>query len=244
MSSRSAVHEATQFTPAMLMFGRELRVPLDLLIGRPQEELDDRGYPEYVERLRKSVETVHNFALVHQQERSLRMKRRYDMRIVASTFGSGDLVWLHNPQRKKGILPKLRRPWEGSYVVVERLNDVVYRIQWGPWAKPKVVHRDRLWNYSGVECADWFQGPLQDKSEDVSTRTSTQQENQEDNTKGSVSVRRSRRRQNLPPRFRKKNSQDKEVYDRASGQQQDQDGLRQSSRKRRNPPRYRDYEMT
>ena len=53
------------------------------------------------------------------------MKRQYDMRIVASTFGSGDLVWLHNPQRKKGILPKLRRPWEGSYVVVERLNDVM-----------------------------------------------------------------------------------------------------------------------
>ena len=70
MSYRSAVHEATKFTPAMLMFGWELCVPLDLLIGHPQEELDDRGYPEYqhVERLRKSVETVHNFALVHQQE--------------------------------------------------------------------------------------------------------------------------------------------------------------------------------
>ena len=125
MSYRSAVHEATKFTPAMLMFGRELRVPLDLLIGRPQEELDDRGYPEYVERLRKSVETVHNFALVHQQEGSLRMKSRYNMHIVAATFGSGDLVWLHNPQRNKGISPKLRRPWEGPYVVVERLNDVV-----------------------------------------------------------------------------------------------------------------------
>ena len=121
---------------AMLMFGRELRVPLDLLIGRPQEELDDRGYPEYVKRLRESVETVHNFVRVHQQEGSLRMKRWYDVRIVASTFGSGDLVWLHNPQRKKGISPKLRRPWEGPYVVVERLNDVVYRIQRGPRAKP------------------------------------------------------------------------------------------------------------
>jgi len=43
MSYRSAVHETTKFTPAMLMFGRELSVPLDLLIGRPQEELDDRG---------------------------------------------------------------------------------------------------------------------------------------------------------------------------------------------------------
>ena len=67
------------------------------------------------------------------------------MHIVASTFGSGDLVWLHNPQRKKGISPKLRRPWEGPYVAVEQLNDVVYRIQWGPWKKPEVVHRDRLW---------------------------------------------------------------------------------------------------
>ena len=66
------------------------------------------------------------------------------MHIVASAFGSGDLVWLHNPQRKKGISPKLRQPWEGPYVVEEWLNDVVYWIQCGPQKKPKVVHRDHL----------------------------------------------------------------------------------------------------
>ena len=76
MSYCSAVHETTKFTLAMLMFGRELHVPLDLLIGCPQEEPEDRGYPEYVERLRESVETVHNFARVHQQAGTLRMKRR------------------------------------------------------------------------------------------------------------------------------------------------------------------------
>ena len=54
MSYHSAVHETTKFTPALLMCGWELHVPLDLLIGRPQEELGDRGYPEYVERLRES----------------------------------------------------------------------------------------------------------------------------------------------------------------------------------------------
>jgi len=127
---------------------------------------------------------------------------------------------------------------------VEQLNDVVYRIQRGPRKKPNVVHRDRLWKYSGVERADWFQGPVQEKSEDVSSRTTTQQENQEVNTKGRARVRRPKRRQKLPPRFRKKNSQDKkEARDRASRQQQDQEGLRRSSRKQRNPPRYRDYEM-
>jgi len=52
MSYRSAVHETTKFNPAMLMFGQELCVPLDLLIGCPQEKPEDRGYPEYVERLR------------------------------------------------------------------------------------------------------------------------------------------------------------------------------------------------
>ena len=106
-----------------------MHVPLDLLIGCPQDEPEGRGYPGYVESLRESVETVDNFARVHQQEGSLKMKRWYDMHIVASTFGSGDLVWLHNPQRKKNILPKLRWPWKRPYVVVERLNDVVYRIQ-------------------------------------------------------------------------------------------------------------------
>jgi len=51
ISYRLAVHETTKFTPVMLMFGRELRVPLDLLIGHPQEEREYRGYPEYVERV-------------------------------------------------------------------------------------------------------------------------------------------------------------------------------------------------
>ena len=71
--------------------------------------------------------------------------------------------------RKEGRLGKVKTAMEGAYVVVEWLNDVVYRIQWSPWKKPKVVHRDRLWKYSRVECADLFQGPAQDKSEDVSS---------------------------------------------------------------------------
>ena len=147
MSYRSAVHETTKLTPAMLMFGRELRVPLDLLLGRPHADIEELSYLEYGERLRASIATVHDFARDHQQAGSQRTKRRYDIRSEAFTFRKGGLVWLYNPQRKKGKSPKLSRPWEGPYVVVEPLNDVVYRIQRGPRAKPKVVHRDRLWQY-------------------------------------------------------------------------------------------------
>ena len=36
----------------------------------------------------------------------------------------------------------------------------MYRIQRRSRAKPKVVHRDRLWNNCGEEHADWFKGPV------------------------------------------------------------------------------------
>ena len=62
MSYCSAMHETTNLTPAMLMFGRELRVPLDLLLGRPRADIEELSYLEYVERLRASIATVHDFA--------------------------------------------------------------------------------------------------------------------------------------------------------------------------------------
>ena len=37
MALRSATHESTRCTPAMLQFGRELRLPDDLLLGRAEE---------------------------------------------------------------------------------------------------------------------------------------------------------------------------------------------------------------
>ena len=44
MSYRSAMHEMTKLTPAMLMFGRELRVPLGLLLGRPHADIKELSY--------------------------------------------------------------------------------------------------------------------------------------------------------------------------------------------------------
>ncbi|KAK9874500.1 hypothetical protein WA026_002851 [Henosepilachna vigintioctopunctata] len=76
-----------------------------------------------------------------------RMKTRYDLKANSVRFKEGDLVWLYNPQRKKGLSPKLTQAWEGGYKVTKRMNDVVYRIQRTPRSKPKVVHLDRLAKY-------------------------------------------------------------------------------------------------
>ena len=238
MSYRSAVHETTKLTPGMLMFGRELRVPLDLLLGRPQADIEEQSYLEYAERLRASIGTVHDFARDHQQAGSQRMKRRYDIRSEAFNFSKGGLVWLYNPQRKKGKSPKLSRPWEGLYVVVERLNDVVYRIQRGPRAKPKVVHSDRLWQYRGDACADWFNEPHEGQGVNLPEGATNCQEVREDTTRSNAASRRTQRRGRKPPRFRRNVSV---ASNETLPLQRGQDTLRRSDRSRRRALRCSDF---
>ena len=51
----------------MLMFGQELNVPLDLLLGWPQADIKELSYLMYAERFRASIATAHDFAPNHQQ---------------------------------------------------------------------------------------------------------------------------------------------------------------------------------
>ena len=41
-------------------------------------------------------------------------------------------------------------------IVVERLNEVLFRIQSGPKSKPWVVHHDKLKPYLGEDKPNWF----------------------------------------------------------------------------------------
>ena len=58
----------------------------------------------------------------------------------------GDFVWLHRPVRRKGLSPKLQRPWSGPYEVVEVLSPQTYRIRLAGKGKrtTMVVHHDRI----------------------------------------------------------------------------------------------------
>lgn len=66
--------------------------------------------------------------------------------------------WLHNPLRKKGLLPILQSPWEGPYEVLQVLSDVTYKIRRDPQQRPRVVHVDRLWQYHGPGLFFWTEG--------------------------------------------------------------------------------------
>lgn len=155
LAYRNAVHESTGTSPSLMMFGREVRGPVELLVPRPIHE-EPTEMTEYGLKLRGVLEEVHERARGWLDAAGCTMKRRYDRNAEMQGFQVGDAVWLYNPRCKKNTSPKLASPWEGPYRVTDRLTDVVYRIQLTPRSKPRVVNRYRLWRVSCNLPADWW----------------------------------------------------------------------------------------
>jgi hypothetical protein len=142
LAYRSSVHNSTQLSPARLVFGRELRLPCDLEFGTPPGSPE--SVTEYNQKLDARMGAIHQFARERLRVTSDRMKSRYDRVVTGTTFDVGDRVWLFNPRRRVGLSPKLQTKWEGPYVIVTKINDVVYRIRKLSNRKVSVVHIDRL----------------------------------------------------------------------------------------------------
>ena len=154
MAYRSSVQESTGESPSMMMFGREMELPVDLFCEATSE--DTELQTDYAWDLRNRLRDAHERARRQLQRSAVTQKRYYDIGIHGSEFTPGQFVWLRVEAYKRGMSKKLTsRHWDGPYLITEKLNEVVYRIQRSQFAKPKVVHYDRLKLYEGVNAKDW-----------------------------------------------------------------------------------------
>ena len=141
LAYRTSVHETTGETPFHLMFGREVRLPIDVMYGTPT------GHPppsisQYAQTLRNRLESAYS----HVRSRTKLMQRWQK----DAYYQVGDLVWLHCPASPRGRSRKFHRPWQGPFEVVKLINDVVYRIRCCSSPRRRlVVHFNRLKPYAG-----------------------------------------------------------------------------------------------
>ena len=144
MAYRSSEHASTKFPPFRLMFGRDVRLPLDVMFGRTPNPCDNYG--KYVGELRTVLEEAHELARIHLAAAQHRQKEYYDRHAAGQPYAVGIRVWLFHPALKKGQSSKLSSPWKGPFVVVDTMSDVTYRIQpeGGPASKRQIVHFNRL----------------------------------------------------------------------------------------------------
>ena len=143
MAYNTSVHPTTGYTPFYLMFGRQARMPIDILYGTPTPQVSSPA--EYAGRLRQDLELAYHRVRVQLGHKLCRQKDLYDRKVHGRPYECGELVWLYSPVVPRGQSKKLRHPWTGPFRVVRKLSDAVYRIQNTQVPRQRlVVHFDRL----------------------------------------------------------------------------------------------------
>jgi len=141
---RTSVQESTGFTPYFLLFGREARIPADLVYGPPPDAPRQDGLPEFVTQQRETLDSAYQLARKHLGTAAQRRKRQYDLRTRNQEFPVDSMVWVYVPRRRVGRYQKWRSPYQGPFRVLKRLGPVNYLVQRSPKSKPWVTHVDKL----------------------------------------------------------------------------------------------------
>ena len=92
----TSVRSSTGFTPFYLMFGRQAKLPIDVIYSIPSPASDSVG--QYAAGLEKSLQEAYRNVRARMNAVTKREKERYNQKAHGDMFEAGDLVWLHNLQ--------------------------------------------------------------------------------------------------------------------------------------------------
>jgi hypothetical protein len=188
--------ESTQFTPFFLQYGREARIPADLVYGMPPDanQLTNSSMPEFVLQQQDTLLEAFALARQHLGVSAERRKRQYDMRSRPREFPVGTWVWCLIPRFRSGRYRKWQSPYHGPFLVVKQLGSLTYVIQRTARSKPWVAHVDKLKECVSPGTASWLVDQDPQPAPDVPTDDATNRDSQ-----GSIPNSPRPRRQIRPP---------------------------------------------
>ena len=142
----STKHDSTNFSPFYLMFGRQPRLPVDIMLGTPSPEESSANTTIYSRDLRKRLDFAYKLASEQTKKAADKYKKYYDISTRGAVLEVGDRVLVKAVSFKGKH--KLANKWEDDvFVVLEKPNkDIpVYVVQRESKMGPKrTLHRNLL----------------------------------------------------------------------------------------------------
>ena len=139
---RDMPHCVTGFTPFALLFGREVKGPLELLHNSwLQDEGEGVHVSDWLVSLKEQMCEMACIVGDRESKAKKEMKRVYDRSAKLKVFQEGDMVLM----RKPGLQSKMGDAWEGPYQVIEQKSPITYKVQLpGSATRSKVLHCNML----------------------------------------------------------------------------------------------------
>ena len=140
-------HCSTGYSPFFLMYGREPKLPIDLLLTIRDNKQDKGNYEKYVEEWKRGMEEAFEIAKSKSSKRKEADRSRWNAKPLLSTLREGDRVLVQNKERREGT-NKLFCYWEPNVYTVAKVmdeNSVVYRVKREDGkGRQRVLHRNML----------------------------------------------------------------------------------------------------
>lgn len=139
-------HDSTGFSPYLLMFGREARLPVDLRFGTSPDNHSGTDHVQYVQGLREQLARAYKLASEASDKSAEANKRRYDAKVRENDLQTGDRVLVRNV----GLTGKhkLADKWfREPQIVVRRINPdmPVYKVKpENGEGRERTLHRNLL----------------------------------------------------------------------------------------------------
>uniref|UniRef100_H2ZRT1 Gypsy retrotransposon integrase-like protein 1 n=1 Tax=Latimeria chalumnae TaxID=7897 RepID=H2ZRT1_LATCH len=156
MAYRSSVQSSTGSTPFKVLFGREITLPVDVVMNiKPEQEY--HYVSEYVQQTASCLQSMAEAVQCHQASASQKQKAYFDLKVTPHTYEVGEYVWV-----RRGLSPKLQRRFKGPFRVVRRITDVLYAVDPGEGKQFMTLHHNRLKPYHGTLPENQNQGQQRD----------------------------------------------------------------------------------